>query len=147
MAIRKIVQDTEFLRKSSKPVTEFDERLHELLDDMAGTLDDVGGIGLAAVQVGVLYRVCLIQVGGAYLELVNPEIISTKGEKKGEEGCLSLPKQWLKIARPTKVTVRAYDRHGNPFTRVLQKLHAVCACHEIDHLNGVLMTDREGELS
>ena len=145
VATLKIIKDKEFLHKKSKPVSEFDGRLHQLIDDMRETLGNAGGVGLAAVQVGTLYRVCIIETdrdSGEYVELVNPEIIEARCPKKGEEGCLSVPKIYIKIVRPTKVTVRAFDRHGKLFERKFEKLAAVCACHEIDHLDGIIITDK-----
>jgi peptide deformylase len=145
MATLKIVTDQEFLRKKSKQVTEFNARLHQLLDDMRDTLKNAKGSGLAAVQVGVLYRACLVSEDAALstvTELINPEIIAASLPKKGDEGCLSIPNTYAAVIRPQKVTVRAQDRNGITFKQTFEKTAAVCVSHEIDHLNGILFTDR-----
>ena len=143
MAILKITTDLEFLRKKSKPVTEFNARLHQIIDDMRDTLKNAHGAGLAAVQVGILYRVCLVVASDGVVELVNPEIINSSNPKSAEEGCLSVPDSgYLFVSRPHIVTVRAQDRFGNTFTRDFEKMSAVCACHETDHLDGILFTDK-----
>ena len=110
MALRKIVeQGDECLTKVCRPVTEFNSRLHELLDDMVETLADANGAGLAAPQVGVLRRVCIVmdEDSGEYIELINPEIVAQSGEQTGLEGCLSVPGRWGIVTRPTVVRVRA----------------------------------------
>ena len=142
MAKLKIVRDEEFLRKKSKPVTVFDGRLCQLIDDMFDTLRSADGLGLAAVQVGVLYRVCLVATNNGMVELVNPEIIEMKNLKIGEEGCLSVPRVHGNVERPHHVTVRAFGRYGKEFTVTFEKISAVCICHEIDHMDGILFTDR-----
>ena len=120
----------------------FDARLHNLLDDMRDTLTHSQGVGLAAVQVGVLWRACLVMTPDGVLELINPQITSQGKSKIGEEGCLSVPDVNVRVARPNRVTVTALDRNGKPFKVDLKGLAAVCTCHEIDHLNGILLTDR-----
>jgi len=118
MALRKIVeQGDECLTKVCRPVTKFDRRLHDLLDDMAETLADANGAGLAAPQVGILRRVCLVldEEAEEYLELINPEIIAQSGEQTGLEGCLSVPGKWGIVTRPNRVRVRAQDRDGDWF--------------------------------
>ena len=148
MALRKIrVDDDPILRKVSRPVEQFDERLFVLLDDMKDTLRKAGGIGLAAVQIGVLRRVVVIDFGEGVLELVNPEILDTRGEQCEEEACLSLPHKAGKTKRPLSVKVRAQNRNGNWVLYEGSELKARCFCHEIDHLDGKLYTDRlaEGE--
>lgn len=152
MALRKIaLQGEECLRKKCRPVTEFNQRLWTLLDDMKDTLLDSGGVGLAAPQVGVLRRVCLVMnEDEEILELVNPEIIYTEGEQTGLEGCLSVPGKYGEVTRPNFVRVRAQDRHGAWFEAEDEGLTARCFCHEIEHLDGHLFvehTDRllEGE--
>jgi peptide deformylase len=131
------------LRKRAKVVTEFDARLCQLLDDMAETMYRAGGVGIAATQVGVLYRACLVYVDGVgVVELVNPEIIKATGKKVGDEGCLSVPNERGMVERPTKVVVRAQDRFGKEFTFEFTGRGAVCMCHEIDHLDGVLFVDK-----
>ena len=143
MALRTILKkdtDEESLRKKSRPVTVFDQRLHNMIDDMVDTLKDSGGVGLAAPQVGILRSVCVVDVGEGPIELVNPEIIATEGEQNGAEGCLSYPGEYGLVKRPMKVTVRAQDRDGNWFEKTGEALCARAFCHEIDHLHGVLFT-------
>lgn len=146
MALRTILtRDTEeaSLRKKSRPVTVFDERLHRMLDDMVETLKDSGGVGLAGPQVGILRRIVVIErEDGTILELVNPEIIATEGEQEGLEGCLSLPGVWGVVKRPMTVTVRAMDRNGNVFTETASELIGRCFVHECEHLDGILFVDR-----
>jgi len=142
MAKLKITTEQEFLRKISKPVTDFGDRLHCLLDDMRDTLADADGVGLAAVQVGVLYRVCVVRDSGEICELINPEIIAHGKEKISEEMCLSIPEVCMRVKRPQSVTVKAFDRLGKPFTREFRNLASICACHEIDHMDGILFIDR-----
>jgi len=144
MALRKIVeQGDECLNKICRPVTEFNARLHALLDDMNETLTEANGAGLAAPQVGVLRRVCLVldEEEDAYLELINPEILETSGEQTGLEGCLSVPGKWGIVTRPNVVRVRAQDRFGNWFEVEGEELMARAFCHEIEHLDGHLYTE------
>lgn len=156
MAIRNIVQAGDpILLKKSRTVEKFDARLHQLLDDMKDTLEEAGGAGLAGVQVGVLRRVCLIDVGDeeGLTELINPEIIEEEGEQNGAEGCLSFPGKFGLVKRPMKVRVKAQDRNGNPFEETAEGFRARAFSHEIDHLNGVtfdtkvsrMLTDEELE--
>lgn len=141
MAIRNIVHfGDSVLEKECRKVENFDERLHQLLDDMKETLADANGAGLAAPQVGVLRQVCVVDVGEGPIELINPEIISTSGEQTGTEGCLSYPDRWGIVTRPMKVTVKAQDRNGKWFEVTGEELCARAFCHEIDHLHGVLFT-------
>ena len=144
MAIREIRKKGDpCLEKVCHPVTEFNERLHLRLDDMRETLEESGGVGLAAPQVGILRRVCIVEDSeGEIIELVNPEIIERDGEQEGGEGCLSLPERYGVVKRPNHVKVRAQDRNGNTFEVEGTGLTARCFCHEIDHLDGVLFTDR-----
>jgi len=143
MAKRKIrTDDDPILRKTSKPVAVFDEKLGFLLDDMKETMKAAEGIGLAAVQVGILKRVVVVDMDGRILELVNPEITATEGEQCDEEGCLSLPNRHGKTLRPMKVTVKAQDRNGTWHIYAGEELGARCFCHELDHLDGVLYIDR-----
>lgn len=143
MAIRKVVAIGDAtLRKKSKPVKDFDEDLWQLLDDMKETMYAFDGMGLAAPQVGVLRRVVVMEVNNAYFELINPEIIKTKGEGVEEEGCLSVGNFRGRVKRPMEVTVTAYDRYGYPFTLTGESWLARCICHELDHLDGVLFVDR-----
>ena len=144
MALRKIVTQGEpCLNKVCRPVTEFNSRLHALLDDMKDTLADVNGAGLAAPQVGVLRRICIVmdEYSGEYLELVNPEIIAQSGEQTGLEGCLSVPGKWGIVTRPNLVRVRAQDRDGNWFEAEGEELTARAFCHEIEHLDGHLYVE------
>lgn len=142
MAIRNIVlYGDDILRKKSREVTNFDGRLHQLLDDMAETMYKQNGAGLAAVQIGILKRVITIDVGHGLIELINPEILETSGIQNGPEGCLSVPEKFVDIKRPYKVKVRALDRHGKPFTMEGTELLARAFCHEIDHLDGKLFID------
>ena len=145
MALRNIrVDDDPILRKNSRKVEAFDQRLEMLIDDMFDTMYDANGVGLAAVQVGVLKQVIVIDTGeeGEKLVLINPEIIATEGEQTGGEGCLSIPGKNGIVTRPQKVTVRALDREGNVFEKTGEDLLARAFCHEIDHLSGVLYTDK-----
>ena len=142
MAIRKIrVDDDPLLRKKSRPVEVFDDRLFQLLDDMKDTLAKADGIGLAAPQIGVLRRVVIIDMGDGCMELINPEILETKGEQMEDEACLSLPHKAGKTLRPMAVKVRAQNRNGNWVLYEGSELKARCFCHEIDHLDGKLYTD------
>ncbi len=144
MALRKIVEQGDpCLNKVCRPVTEFNGRLHELLDDLVETLADANGAGLAAPQVGVLRRVCVVmdEDSEEYLELVNPEIMAQSGEQTGLEGCLSVPGKWGIVTRPQLVRVRAQDRDGNWFEVEGEDLTARAFCHEIEHLDGHLYTE------
>ena len=147
MATRNIVKvGDDILRKKSRPVEKFDKRLWQLLDDMKETMYLANGVGLAAVQVGVLRRVVVLdcsQDRSDYLELINPEIIDTEGEQREQEGCLSLPGECGITLRPAVVRVKAQDREGNWCVYKGEGLKARCFCHEIDHLDGILFTDRE----
>ena len=143
MAKRKVLKyGDERLRKVAKPVTEFDDDLRELLDDMRDTMYANDGMGLAATQVGVLRRVVIMDLGGSFFELINPEIIASEGEQEEEEGCLSVPNFSDLVKRPEKVTVKAKDRYGYDIEITGEKTFARCACHEIDHLNGILYVDK-----
>ena len=143
MAIRNIVTiDDPVLRKKSRPVVNFDEKLWTLLDDMKETLKKADGAGLAAVQVGILRRAVIVDVGdGKPLELINPEIVETSGEQEGQEGCLSLPGEWGVVRRPEFVRVRAQNRKGQWCMYKGEGLKARCFCHEIDHLDGIVYKD------
>ena len=133
MAIRNIVKEgDEILRKQSREVTAFDRKLWDLLDDMAQTMYKANGVGLAAVQVGVLRQAVVIDVGKGLIELVNPVVTKKKGgEVMDVEGCLSSPGEYGMVPRPKKVEVKAFNRYGKP--RAL--------CHEIDHLSGRIFKD------
>ena len=145
MAVLKIVtenDDIDFLRKKSREVTEITPRIKTLLDDMIETMRDATGCGLAAVQVGVLRRVVVIETEEGLFELINPVIVKTSGTQEGAEGCLSLPGKWGKTKRPQCVTVRALDRDGNEIEVTGYDLLAKALCHEIDHLDGIIYTDK-----
>lgn len=143
MAIMTIVKDTdEILRKKCRPVTDITPRIIQLLDDMADTLHDSGGVGLVAPQVGVLRRICIIEVEpGELIEFINPVITEKKGSQQEIEGCLSAPGKWGYTKRPAKVTVKALDRNGEEFSLEAEELLARAVCHETDHLEGVLFYD------
>lgn len=143
MAIRTIVtQGDPVLNKVCHPVTRFDDRLADLLDDLKETLAQANGLGLAAPQVGILRRaVIVVNEDGEMLELVNPEILEQSGEQEGLEGCLSVPGKWGYVKRPNWVKVKAQDRHGNWFEVEGTELTARCFCHELGHLDGHLYVE------
>lgn len=146
MGIRRIIRKGDLsLKKKSRPITEYNARLHILLNDMLDTLKEADGVGLAAPQVGVLRRAVIVaDMSGeepVYYELINPEITEAEGEQIGPEGCLSLPNIWGIVTRPQKVKVSAFNRFGEPFTLEAEDLLARACCHEIDHLNGVLFDE------
>ena len=145
MALLKIVKesdDLEFLRRKSAPVKEITPRITELLDNMIETMRAANGCGLAAVQVGVLRRVVVIETEEGLFELINPVIVKKSGTQEGVEGCLSLPGKWGMTKRPQCVTVRATDREGNEFELTGYDLLAKAICHEVDHLDGIIYTDK-----
>ena len=147
MALRRIaLQGEECLVKVCRPVTEFNGRLHTLLDDMKETLKDANGAGLAAVQVGVLRRAFIVDVAEGYFEFINPVIVKTKGRQVGDEGCLSVKGKYGTVERPRVVEVKAFDRDGNEFRLKAYDFFARAVCHENDHLDGVLYTDKATEL-
>ena len=136
-------EEDPILRKTSRPVTEITPRILELLDDMVETMHRADGCGLAAVQVGVLRRVVVVEVDeGEIFEMINPRIIASEGEQQEVEGCLSLPGKQGITRRPMKVTVEATDRHGKTYTVTGEGLLARAFCHELDHLDGKLYVDR-----
>lgn len=143
MAIRKVVtKEDQILRKTSRKVDNFSERLHILLDDMKETMYHAEGVGLAAVQVGILKRVVVVDVGDGPLELINPEIIEVRGEIADIEGCLSVPGESGTVVRPEYVKIKAQNRNGVWKRYEGEGLKARCFCHEIDHLDGILYTDK-----
>ena len=150
MARRNILtKEQPTLYKHCRPVTDFNPRLHQLLDDMADTLATENGVGLAAPQVGVLRRACIVLETNVpegeeeyLIELVNPEIVESSGEQYGAEGCLSVPGEYGLVRRPMFVKVRAQDRNGDFFEVEGEGLTARCFCHEIDHLNGIVFTSK-----
>lgn len=143
MAILKIVKEKDpVLRKKSRPVDEITPRILTLLDDMKDTLHKANGCGLAAVQVGVLRRIVLVEAEeGKLYEMINPEIIASEGEQEELEGCLSVPGVWGITHRPMTVTVRYTDRDGKTCEATGDALTARAFCHELDHLDGALFTD------
>jgi peptide deformylase len=140
--ILKVKDDEETLRKKSRPVEIINQRILTLLDDMKDTLKDSGGVGLAAPQVGVLRRVVVIDDGEKLVELINPVIVDTCGEQEEVEGCLSIPGRYGYAKRPAKVVCEAQDRNGKKFRIEGTELLARCLCHETDHLDGVVFTDK-----
>jgi peptide deformylase len=142
MALRKVVtKEDPILRKVCKPVEVFDEKLAQLIDDMAQTLKKAQGVGLAAPQVGFLKRIFIMDLGDEVIECVNPQILKTSGKQKVVEGCLSCPDDWGYVTRPNKCRLRAQNRYGETFEISLKELGAQCACHENDHLDGKLFVD------
>ena len=159
MALRKIICiEDELLRKKSRPVEKFDEKLHKLLDDMAETMYNANGVGLAAPQVGILRRVVVLldvnkeqvavlrravvmDCGDGLIEMINPEILETEGEQDGPEGCLSVPGRRGMVKRPMKVRAKFQDRNGEWYEIEAEELLARCIMHETDHLNGQLYVD------
>lgn len=143
MAIRNIVKlGDDILRKVCRTQMTFDDKLAMTLDDMAETMYKAEGVGLAAPQIGILRRYCIVDVGDGIIELVNPVIESASGRQSGEEGCLSIPNRYESVTRPMRVTVRAQDRKGNSFTITAEGFKARALCHEIDHLDGILYIDK-----
>ena len=143
MAIRNIVKvGDDVLRKVCRTQMTFDEKLWSLLDDMAETMYKAEGVGLAAPQVGILRRVCVVDVGEGLIELINPVITERSGSQKGSEGCLSVPDRYEEVTRPNKVTVRAQNRKGENIEIKAEGFLARAFCHEIDHLDGILYIDR-----
>lgn len=139
MAIRNILNEKESaLHKVCRPVTEFNERLWQLLDDMAETLHKADGVGLAAPQVGVLRRAFVMDVGEGIVDVVNPQLIEKKGKQEEVEGCLSCPGEYGITRRPSYVKIKAQDRYGKEFIIDGEGLKARCICHESDHLDGII---------
>ena len=137
----------ECLRKVCRPVDAITPRVLTLLDDMLETMRAANGVGLAAPQVGVLRRIVVVEVEpGEVYELINPKIIAYSGEQDGQEGCLSVPGRWGMVKRPMNVTVRAMNRHGETVEITGHELLARCFCHELDHLDGTLYTDKAYEM-
>lgn len=143
MAIRNIrISTDEVLRKTCKPIKEITPNLLTLLDDMADTMYEANGVGLAAPQVGILKRAVVIDIGEGLVELLNPVILETSGSQTDEEGCLSLPGKSAPVERPYYVKAKAMDREGNEFIIEGEELMARALCHEIDHLDGILYIDK-----
>lgn len=143
MAIRNIVKiGDDILRKVCRTQLTFDDRLALTLDDMADTMYEAEGVGLAAPQIGILRRYCVVDVGDGIIELINPVIEEQSGSQSGEEGCLSIPGRYEEVERPMNVTVRAQDRNGKTFKIKAEGFKARALCHEIDHLDGILYIDK-----
>lgn len=148
MSLRTIVtQGDPVLAKTCRPVEKFDQKLHELLDDMKETLIQANGVGLAAPQIGILRRVVIVMDAEENMvELVNPQIIASDGEQTGLEGCLSVPGKYGVVTRPATATVRAQDRNGNFFEMSGEGIVARCFCHELEHLDGHLFVEHTDRL-
>ena len=145
MSIRNLrYEKDEILKKKSREVDTIDEKIQTLIDDMIETMYKFNGVGLSAVQVGILKRVVVIDIddGTGVKVLINPKITKTKGEQEVEEGCLSFPNQYAKMIRPKEVTVEALDRNGKKITIKAKDLLAQAIAHECDHLDGVVFVDR-----
>lgn len=148
MSLRTILtQGDPALGKVCHPVVHFDQKLHDLLDDMKETLIDSNGVGLAAPQIGILRRVVVVvDAEDNMVELINPQIIASDGEQTGLEGCLSVPGKYGVVTRPATATVRAQDRHGNFFEMSGEGIVARCFCHELEHLDGHLFVEHTDRL-
>ncbi|MDD6736106.1 MAG: peptide deformylase [Clostridiales bacterium] len=143
MALREIrKKGDEILNKKCKEVTVFDKKLAILLDDMYETMQKHDGVGLAAPQVGILKRAFVVDIGEGRIEIVNPKIVKAEGSQIGQEGCLSVPDVWGDVERPNSVTLEGFDRDGNKIEISGTELLARAFCHEYDHLNGELFTDK-----
>ena len=145
MAIRNIrLEKDEILKKKSREIEVIDDKIQTLIDDMIETMYKYNGVGLAAVQVGILKRVVVIDVedGEGVRVLINPKITKTKGEQEVEEGCLSFPNKYAKMIRPAEVTVEALNENGKKVTIKAKELLAQALCHEIDHLNGITFVEK-----
>lgn len=136
----------EILKKKSAPVTEYNDELKKLLDDMRQTLADAKGAGLAAPQVGRNIRAFIVDTDDGYYEFINPVILGTSGSQYGVEGCLSVKGKWGDVKRPRKVTVEAFDRNGKKFKVVARDFFARAVCHENDHLDGILYVEKANNL-
>ena len=149
MALRKIVEaGDEVLRKKCRPISEVTERIRELIDDMFETLYDAQGVGLAAPQVGVMRRLFVVDLGDGSGQkvLINPEIVESRGEEDGEEGCLSIPDRVGRVIRPEYIKIKGLDREGNPVEYEAEGLLARAFSHDYDHLEGILYTDKAFEM-
>ena len=146
MALRMIrLEGDEILRKKSRPVEKIDDKVRELVKDMIETMHKYDGVGLAAVQVGILKQILVIDTyeeGAPVYVLINPEIVKTKGLREVEEGCLSFPNKFAKVKRPEEVVVRALDENGKKIEIKAKELLAQAICHEVDHLNGEVFIDK-----
>ena len=145
MAIRNIRQEgEEILKKKSREVEKIDERIIQLIEDMVETMHKYDGVGLAAVQVGILKRILVIDLydGSPIIKLINPVIIEQKGEQEVDEGCLSFPNKYAKVIRPKEVIVKGLNEKGEQITVNGKDLLAQALCHEIDHLNGITFVEK-----
>ena len=138
-----IKQDNPLIRKHSKPVTDFSPRLHETLDNMRETLIHANGLGLAGIQVGILYRMAIVITEKfGMIEIINPVIKSAKNYRADSEGCLSCPGISGRVRRPHAITLEYQDRNGEKQIQTFRGIDAVCCCHEIDHMDGILFIDK-----
>ena len=144
MALRNIVVEGDpILRKTCRPVDEVTDRIRMILDDMVDTMRDAQGVGLAAPQVGIMRRMFVAEPEPDELDyFVNPQIVDQEGEEEGEEACLSVPEMAGTVIRPERITIRGLDREGNPQERTFEGFHARVMCHESDHLDGILYSDK-----
>lgn len=141
--IRKLGDD--ILRKKCRPVDTIDEKILTLLDDMAETMYEANGVGLAAPQIGILKRIVVIDIGDGLIELINPEIVDFEGNIKDTEGCLSVPGKYGYVVRPARVKATALNRDGEKITVEGEGMLAKALCHEIDHLDGIVFVDKVTE--
>lgn len=148
MALRNIVTDEDpILRKVCRPVGEVTPRIQMILDDMVETMRDANGVGLAAPQVGIMRRMFVAEPEPERVYVfVDPEILSLEGEQESEEGCLSVPNRVGKVIRPEKITIKGKDRYGKEKEYTFEGFDAIVMCHEFDHLEGILYTDKATEL-
>lgn len=148
MALRNIVTDEDpILRKVCRPVGEVTPRIQMILDDMVETMRDANGVGLAAPQVGIMRRMFVAEPEPERVYVfVDPEILSLEGEQESEEGCLSVPNRVGKVIRPEKITIKGKDRYGKEKEYIFEGFDAIVMCHEFDHLEGILYTDKATEL-
>ena len=144
MALREIrILGDDILRKKSRNVKEIDEKILELIEDMKETMIEYDGVGIAAPQVGVLKRIVIVMNGKKIVTLINPVILSSEGEEYDVEGCLSVKKRTVKVKRPKKIEVEALNEKGEKIKFVAENYYAREICHELDHLDGILIVDRE----
>lgn len=144
MALREIrILGDDILRKKSREVTKIDEKILELIKDMKDTMIEYDGVGIAAPQVGVLKRIVIVMNGKKIVTLINPKIVEKEGEAIDVEGCLSVKKRTVAVKRPTKIKVEALNENGEPISFVAENYYAREICHEVDHLDGILIVDRE----
>lgn len=144
MALREIrILGDEILRKKSRKVTEIDDKILELIQDMKDTMIKNDGVGIAAPQVGVLKRIVVVMEGKKIVTLINPVILSREGEEMDVEGCLSVKKRTVKVKRPKKIEVEAMNEKGEQIRFIAENFYAREICHEVDHLDGILIVDRE----